>query len=310
MLRAANAAEAHAADAAAVASIIADALPSPEEAAALVRAPLPPPPTLSALAQVVEGNTSGRAAAAALAAAPPPLPPTPALPPPPPAHVLHGMPRQPVAYSAAGARLHTHCSLSGRLQQKRGSPADDGGDLLFWQRRRREAACDDAQDELQRCARESAAGIAFVEWWVADCAARVAAAARMRRHRERVAARIASERAKGKGLSRDARFAAQAAAKQRDDDERTAKQRLARASRAAQIAAVRERAAAAVAAARREIAARAAAAAARALAHLQSDVVQRAVKRAREGEEGGDGRVPARARREGDVTLCAAGCRG
>ena len=117
-----------------------------------------------------------------------------------------------------------------RAPQKRGPPADDGGgDILFWQRRRHEAACDDAHDAVQRCVQESAAAVAFVEWWVADCAARVAARARMQRHRERVATRIAAERAKGKPLSREARLAAQAATQQRDAEEQATKQQLARA---------------------------------------------------------------------------------
>ena len=179
---------------------------------------------------------------------------------------------------------------------------------LFWQRRRREAACDDAQDELQRCVRESAAGVAFVEWWAANCAARVAAAARMRRHRERVAVRVAAERARGKPLSREARLAAQSTAQQRDDEAQAVKQQLARSAQAARVAAARERAATAIAAARREIAARAAAAATRALS-LVSDVTQRGVKRARGEDEEEEGGAPARARQESDVTLSGAGCR-
>jgi hypothetical protein len=140
-----------------------------------------------------------------------------------------------------------------------------GGDILYWERRRHAFECADARNELLRRTQEAAASVAFVEWYVAYHAARVAAAARARKQRGRIAARVAAERARGSPLTTAARHAAAAGAARRDAEAAAVQWRLAHPECVAQMAAARERGAAAITAARGPIAAAAAEAARRAL---------------------------------------------
>ena len=144
-----------------------------------------------------------------------------------------------------------------------------GGDALFWERRRADLDYTCARSDAARCAREAAAALAFVEWWAAYQAARFAALARLRLRRERVAARIALERARDAPLTTVARRAAGKRARQRDDDECAARRHLGHAAAAAQrgsrVAVALAQGADAIAAARRIAAASAASAVERAL---------------------------------------------
>jgi hypothetical protein len=140
-----------------------------------------------------------------------------------------------------------------------------GGDVLYWERRQRMFECARARNESLRSSAEAAASLAFVEWYVAYHAARVAAVARERKRRARIAACVAAERARCAPLTTEARHAAKARATRRDAEEAAVRWRLANPAYVAQLAVARERSAAAIAAARGAIAAAASVAARRAL---------------------------------------------
>jgi hypothetical protein len=172
-----------------------------------------------------------------------------------------------------------------RKRPRDAPPASEGGggDALYWERRCAGLALTAARGDAARSARTATTALAFVEWWVAQHATRVAAMERLRRQRERVAARVTHERARGEPLSAARKLEARAQAQQRDDDASAARRRLGHGAAMAQATsdagAARASGAAAVAAARCAIAAAAAAAAARA---------QRLVEEVRRGmREGG-----------------------
>ena len=180
-----------------------------------------------------------------------------------------------------------------------------GGDTLFWERRLRAFESASAGRAAAHCARQAAAAHAYVAWFEADYAARVAAAVRARRRRTRVAAQVAAVRARHTPLTREARHSAAVRSEARRVEAAAVRRHLAYPEAPVSAVSVRERAAAVAAAAARAVADAAAAAAARALSLVVS--VRRVTPRGVpvRGVLVGGG-VSVGAHGEGDVTLSSA----
>ena len=180
-----------------------------------------------------------------------------------------------------------------------------GGDTLFWERRLRAFESASAGRAAAHCARQAAAAHAYVAWFEADYAARVAAAVRARRRRARVAAQVAAVRARHTPLTREARHSAAVRSEARRVEAAAVRRHLAYPEAPVSAVSVRERAAAVAAAAARAVADAAAAAAARALSLVVS--VRRVTPRGVpvRGVLVGGG-VSVGAHGEGDVTLSSA----